>query len=166
MQHLEKKYKITPEVEFDDQFVWLVRIDQEVVGCTDSQEKAKLIVDSFAAAEVKRMSNERTKVLREDLKDGEKVILSTQALGMLYNSGITKALEVDLIRAPCVRLIKARQELPRSTTPIPIPPPLPQEYLNNRLPSDLENSESSSEYSTSESENEYDFEEYEEEVYA
>jgi len=152
--------QLTPEIKIKNDETYIIRIDGEIVGCVFNHTSAVLAIDSLVAYEVKRMTNEWTKVLREDLKDGQKVVLSTQSLGRLYNSTVTKAMEFDFIKAPTLHVVKARQSLPKPSLPIPIPPPPPpmrmQEeikdtrYKTNSLPGDESEDESDSEDSDSE----------------
>jgi len=126
---LGNSYKIlTPEVKVGTQFLFLIQIDNEVVGFTHSKEFAKAIISSLATRESQRMTDEWTKILREDLKDGEKVVLAKQKLGRIYNSYVTPTMVIDFIQVPYLKFTK--QELPKED--VPPPPPLPsQEVLEN-----------------------------------
>lgn len=130
-----EKNQLTPEVDISlTPEIYLVRIDKEVVGYTSSQFKAMDILSSFADHEVKRLSNEWTRVLRENLQDGKRIILSTQTLGRVYNGKIVPSTELDIIKGLPLRFSK--QEVPpippplsfskQESLPIPIPPPPPR----------------------------------------
>ena len=106
-----KTIKITPEVRMDAKILFLIRMDGEEMAFADSSKDALLIVDSLAAAEQKRLEGDWTKVFRQDLNDGQKVIISTQALGYSYNGGINKAVTIDFISVGHAFLIKGRHEL-------------------------------------------------------
>lgn len=141
--------KLTPEVEAGSFILYLIRIDEEVVGYTGSEDRAKAIVDSFAAHEAEKMSDEWTKVVREDIEGGKKVILSSQALGRLYNSNILPSMKIDLIAIPSLTISKGRHsinipidlpipdtsEVTPEVTPegTPIPPPRPTPDVIKRI---------------------------------
>ncbi len=120
----QEQVKLTPEVEVDSTIFYLVRIDKEVVGYTESEECAKVILDSFAAREMERMTDEWTKVTREDLQDGKKIVLSTQQLGRVYHGSMLPTMVLDFIAAPHLNLLKERlsEDPPRAP---PSPPPRP-----------------------------------------
>jgi len=126
---VDTKVNLTPEVQVGSTLTYLIRIDGDVVGYADTEASAKLILDSFAAREVVRMTTESFKVLREDLQDGKKIVLSTQSLGWVYNSSVTPAMNLDFIVAPYLHLLKGRHALPAPSSPIPIPPPPPPRGL-------------------------------------
>ena len=108
-----KTIKITPEVRMDDKVLYLIRVDGEEMAFTNSSKEALLIVDSLAAAEQKRLGNEWTKVFRQDLNEGQKVVISTQSLGYAINGGIYKAVTIDFIPVGHSYLVKGRHELPQ-----------------------------------------------------
>ena len=78
----------------------LIRIDGENVGFADSEESSISMIDSIAAREAKRMANAWTKILREDIKEGGKVILSKQDLGRVYNGNVLPVMEIDYVKIP------------------------------------------------------------------
>ena len=108
-----KTIKITPEVRMDSKTLYLIRMDGEEMAFSDSSKEAHLIVDSVAAAEQIRLKDEWTKVYRQDLNGGQKVVISTQALGYAVNGGIYKAATIDYIPVGHAFLIKGRHELPQ-----------------------------------------------------
>jgi len=112
----EKVTKITPEVRMDSKVLFLIRMDGEEMAFSDSSKEALLIVDSIAAAEQKRLEDEWTKVFRQDLNEGQKVIISTQSLGYVANGGIYKAVAIDFIPVGHSYLVKGRHELPQEET--------------------------------------------------
>ena len=122
-----KTIKITPEVRMDSKVLFLIRMDGEEMAFADSSKEALLIVDSIAAAEQKRLEDEWTKVFREDLNEGHKVVISTQTLGYAVNGGIYKAVTIDLIPVGHAFLVKGRHELPldREEEPVPEAPIVP-----------------------------------------
>ena len=121
-----KTMKITPEVRMDSKYQYLIRIDGEEMAFADSSKEALLIVDSVAAAEQKRLETEWTKVFRQDLDDGRKVVISTQALGYVANGSITKAVTIDFVTVGHAFLVKGRHELNQDDEEsVPEPPSVP-----------------------------------------
>lgn len=116
---------ITPEVSMDSQISYLIRIDGQEMAFAKTEEEARLIIDSIANAETKRMTDEVTEIFRNDSKDENRVVLSRKDLGVLYNSSVYKVMEVDYIPVGHALLTRSRHELP-AKIPIPPPPPLPQ----------------------------------------
>jgi hypothetical protein len=106
-----KKIFITPEVSMDDKILFLIRQNGEELAFTNTSNEAILIVDSIAASEQKRLSNEWTKVYRQDLDENRKVIISTQALGYITNGAITKCSVIDFIPVGRATPVKNRYEL-------------------------------------------------------
>lgn len=118
--------QITPEVEVKPTFINLVRINEEIVGSVETNFEADAIIDSIAASESLKMANEWTKIFREDKKN--KVILSSQKLGIMYNGNISPVMEIDYITIPALNL-----KIPRFQSSIPTPPPQPnqEELIEN-----------------------------------
>nr|QBK85634.1 MAG: hypothetical protein LCMAC101_02290 [Marseillevirus LCMAC101] len=118
--------KITPEVSMDSRVLFLIRIDGEEWAFVNSEEEAKLVIDSFAASEVNRLESDKTEVYRKDSKDGKKIVISEKTLGMIYNSSVHSIMEIDFRPVSHAVLTKGRHELP---TAAPIPPPLPPQRI-------------------------------------
>lgn len=123
-----KSVKITPEVNMDERVFYLIRMDKEEMAFVDTEREALLVVDSIAAVESKRYKDDWTKVFRQDLDDGRKVIISTQSLGVVINGTVTKTCEIDFIPVGHATLTKGRLTLAESmilsketTSPIPLP---------------------------------------------
>ena len=114
--------KITPEVNMDSRVLYLIRINKEETAFVNSEEEAKLVIDSIAAEMVREIEDKYTKVFREDSSEGDKVAISKQDLGTLYNSSIYKVMDIDFLPVGHAVLTKGRHELPSA---VPIPPPLP-----------------------------------------
>ena len=114
--------KITPEVSMDSRMLFLIRIDGEEWAFVNSEEEAKLVIDSFAASEINRLENDKTEVYRKDSMDGKKIVISEKTLGMIYNSSVRDIMEIDFRPVGHAVLTKGRHELPSAS---PIPPPLP-----------------------------------------
>jgi len=114
--------KITPEVNMDSRILYLVRINKEEMAFVNSEEEAKLVVDSIAAEEIRRLENDTTEVYRKDSKDGRNVRISKKDIGTLYNSSVYFVMEIDCLPVGHAILTKGRHELP---SPSPLPPTLP-----------------------------------------
>jgi hypothetical protein len=104
--------KLTPEVHMNSKVLYLVRVDKEEVCFCKTEKEAVLVIDSLAAAVQKELTDEYTKVYREDIRDGEKVILSTQTLGFLINGGIHQAKVFDYVPVSQALYVKGRHPLP------------------------------------------------------
>ena len=102
--------------------MYLIRINKEEMAFVNSEEEAKLVIDSIAAEMVRELETSSTEVYRKDSKDGEKVVISKKDLGTLYHSSIYPVMEIDFLPVGHAVLTKGRHELP---TAVPIPPPLP-----------------------------------------
>lgn len=115
--------KITPEILSTDCTAYLIRNNKEEVSLVERESDARLAIDSFAAAIVKELTNEYTKVYREDVNEN-KVIISTQALGYIMNGSIVEHSVIDYIPLNFVIIEKGRYEKEPEQI-IPNPPPLP-----------------------------------------
>jgi hypothetical protein len=105
---------LTPEVTLSDDVLYLVRMNGEAITFVDCIERAKLVVDSFAAHEVKIMASDSTKVYRQDEQDGLRVVISTQSLGYVYNGPIVESTVIDFIAVKGAVVTKSRLGLPRT----------------------------------------------------
>ena len=114
---------ITPEVNMDSKILYLIRIDKVEMAFVNSEEEAKLVIDSIAAAEAKREENKYTEIYRKDSVNGNKVILSRKDLGNLFNSAVYPMMEIDYVSVGHAVLTKGRHELPSGK--ISLPPVLP-----------------------------------------
>ena len=117
------KIKVTSEVESTSQIMYVIRIDEELLGYNCSLESCVSIIDSIAARETSRLSNEWTKILREDLKGGQKVVLLKQDIGRIYNGSPVPIMTIDVQKIPHLNLIRHR--FSEELSEIPPPPPLP-----------------------------------------
>ena len=120
---MTEEVKLTPEVSVSDKALYLIRIDGEELAFVNSVEEAKLVIDSIAAAEVKRLDDEWVKVFRRDQTDGKKVTLATQALGRVVNGAVRTAMRIDCIVVPCAKLLRGRHER------MPVAPPRPKNEI-------------------------------------
>lgn len=102
--------KITPEVRSDDRIMFLIRVNKEELAFVDTEREAILVIDSLAASETVRMTDDWTKVYREDLRGGREVVLSTQSLGRVINGSIVHAETIDCIPVGHVFLVRGRHE--------------------------------------------------------
>ena len=98
-QQVKQVIKITPDVETRDEFLWVIKNDNQIVGIAHNQKLAEFMIDSLASSEVKRLKTDNVKVLREDF-DGQKVILSTQESGYLYNGPVLQVTEFSFTKVP------------------------------------------------------------------
>lgn len=122
--------KLTPEVHMNSHVLYLVRADKEEVCFCKTEKEAVLVIDSLAAAVQKEMTDEYTKVYREDVREGEKVILSTQALGFLINGGIHQAKVFDYVPVSQALYVKGRHFLPEKEDTPPEFIPFPETFQN------------------------------------
>ena len=107
---------LTPEIMLDDTVLYLIRAihgtKKDEVMFVGAKNEAKLAVDSLAAERCKELEDEWTKVFRQDLDKGRKVVISTQSLGrLLPNGSITEIEVIDYIRVPHGVIQKGRHEL-------------------------------------------------------
>jgi len=121
-------HKITPEVSMDSKIFYLIRFDKAEMAFCDSEEEAIIAVSSLANSEIKTLENEWTKVFRQDLEGGKKVIISTQELGNIYNGSILEKLVIDIIPVGHAFLTKGILEMPQKQvdcepviTSVPVP---------------------------------------------
>ena len=120
-------YKITEEVSMDSKIQYLIRIDGTEMAFCDSEDEAIIAISSIANKEIKNLENDWTKVFRQDLEDGKKIIISTQALGNLYNGSMVETMIIDIVAVGHCFLTKGIHELPRkietnqNLTSVPVP---------------------------------------------
>lgn len=133
--------RITPEVNSTSKIAYLIRRcdvvgnQTEEVNLVERESDARLAIDSFAAALIKEITNEWTKVYREDEND-RKIILSTQSIGYIMNGSITPTFIIDYIPLGYVSVSRGRFE---KESIIPSPPPLPPfEAIPRRVAVDYE----------------------------
>lgn len=101
---------LTPEVNVINLFRYLIRVDTEGITFVDSEAEAKLVVDSLAASEVKRLEDDWTRAFRRDQPDGKKVTVSTQAIGRVVDGSVIVASTIDYVVIPRARVLKGRHE--------------------------------------------------------
>lgn len=146
--------KITPEVRSTDNIQYLIRIDGTELAFVETERDAILVVDSLAAEEARRLTDDWTKVYREDLNGGRKVILSTQALGRVMNGSIVPKEEIDCIAVGHVVLVRGRHERAEETdlneTPSVPLPELLEKIAKTRLGDSAEKTEEVAEEKTEE----------------
>lgn len=106
--------KITPEVSMDNAILYLVCINGEQACFVHSEREARLVVDSFAASENKLLQGPRVKIFREDLNDGQKVVLSMQKIGLMMNSAISKVSTIEYMAVGRALLKKGRLDVTKS----------------------------------------------------
>ena len=87
--------KITPEVHMTETKYYLVRIDGEEAAFVHTLEDVRLVIDSLAASEVKRLeSTGYTSVYRQDIDSGNKIIVSTKGE---WFGGIHPKVQIDFV---------------------------------------------------------------------
>lgn len=126
-------YFITPEIKMDTVLSYLIRSNGTELFNVDTEHEAKLAIDSIAATETKRLTNEWVKVFKEELNDGKKIILSTQSLGRVFNGVMTQESVIDYIPIGHAVLVKGRHELLDKILNIPVPPPMPDESVLKKI---------------------------------
>lgn len=124
--------KITPEVEMTENKIYLVRINEydeegkQEAAFVDSLENVKLVIDSIAASEEKRLRVNNTEVFRQDLDNGKRVVISTRGKWL---GGMHPKTEIDFIEVGEAVLIRGRHE---KIAEIP-PPQTPTEDYEKRV---------------------------------
>lgn len=103
--------KITPEVVTVNNIRFLVRQDEQELVFVDTEQEAKLVVDSFANAEQNRLTTPSVRVLRRDHDDGKKVELRTQTLGYIVNGRVLRETVIDYIPIGQAQVVKGRHSL-------------------------------------------------------
>lgn len=114
---------ITKEVYSTDDYQYLIRGDREEMAFVADRAEALLIIDSLAshdAAIYEKRPNYR--VFRQDLNNGEKVVISTQKLGTLYDGAVKIKVVFDMVKIPRFTMTKSL----RPTLQTTVPPPLVQ----------------------------------------
>jgi hypothetical protein len=106
-----QEFLYSPEVMVTPETMFLIRINGKETFLSESEDDSKLIIDSIAAKEIKKLQeDEWTKVFRVDSIDGKKITVSTQNLGRVIDGGIYEVLCLDYIAVVKVRLLKGRLE--------------------------------------------------------
>lgn len=103
--------KITPEVITVNNIRYLIRQDEQELVFVESEKEAKLVVDSFANAEQKRLTTSSTRVFRVDYDDGKRVELRTQSLGYIVNGRTLRETVIDYIPIGQAHVVKGRHSL-------------------------------------------------------
>ena len=106
--------KITPEVFMDDSIIYLVCINGEQACFVRSEKEARLVVDSLASYENKLLQGHRVKIFREDLNNGQKVVLSKQKIGLVMNSAISDVYTIEYTAVGRAILKKGRLDVTKS----------------------------------------------------
>jgi hypothetical protein len=116
-------FKVTEEVVMTGDLTYLIRIDGEEMAVSTDFEEAKMIIDSLANAEMKRLRNDWTQVFRHNENDDKKVIVSSQALGYVVNGSVYPTTTIDIVTVGRARFARK----------VPTPPPMPTpEQLKSR----------------------------------
>lgn len=102
--------KLTPEVILTKKILYLIKINGEEKIIVNEEDEAKLVMDSIADKEVKRLENEWTKVFRRDQPDGLKISIATQNLGIAFNGFVCTNTRIECTKVPCAQLLKGRLE--------------------------------------------------------
>lgn len=106
----------TPEVKLANNISsYLIRKGGVEHALTCNDDMAKLIIDSYAAAEIRRLETDNAKLIeggslkvyRSDASDGSKVTVYTQSLG-LWNGSPVEVAVFDYVKVPHVYLLKGR----------------------------------------------------------
>lgn len=100
---MEKKDLVTPEIcsTFDD--IYLIRINEEIIGFVNNETIAIPIINSIAATEIDRLQRPTLKILRQDFQGGKEVHICTQSLGKMWNGKIKRVLTIDMISTPKIK---------------------------------------------------------------
>jgi len=102
--------KLTPELLMSEEMLYLIRVDGVELAFVNSEHIAKLAIDSLAASEVNKLENDTTKVYRRDQKDGKKINISTQSVGVILNGKVTTVKRIDYIPIKRAVLLHGRHE--------------------------------------------------------
>lgn len=86
------------EKNIGEDYLYLIRVNGEIVGFVEEESKGVQVIRSMAATEVKKLENTNHKITRQDFKDSKEIHISTQSLGAWYNGKIKKAFVIDMIR--------------------------------------------------------------------
>lgn len=135
MRSHAEEVTITDEVVMDANVKYLIRIGGEEVAFVDTEKDAKLVVDSIASSEQKRLKDDWIKVFREDVEDGKKVTISIQPLGRFFNGSVQEYTVVDMIPIGHATIVKNDEEGEKYDIGVPIPEILKRLY---RLKEDLD----------------------------
>lgn len=77
---------VTNQVSTTDDSMYLITGNGEEMFLVDNRDEALLVLDSLASHDVKIYEKRRDyKVFRQDLNNGEKIVVSTQTTGLLYD---------------------------------------------------------------------------------
>lgn len=107
---------LTPEVTITNHILFLIRVDGVELALVDSEQDARLAIDSIVACEIRRLESDTLRTFRRDMPDGKKIIISTQAIGTLIDGNVIEGMKVDYIPVNRAKLLRGRHERERDLT--------------------------------------------------
>ena len=100
----------TPEVKITQETSYLIRINGAETFFAETEDDCKLIIDSIAAENVRKLQDDWVKVFRLDAIDGKKITISTQALGRMVDGAIYDVMTIDFVPVHHAKLLRGRLE--------------------------------------------------------
>ncbi len=101
-QSSEELMRVAKGVYTSDRVMYLIRCNDEEMFVMSSYEEALDALDRLADHDAAIYSQqEKYRVLRETLCGGEKIIVSTQTLGALWDGPVKDKVVFDMIKVPC-----------------------------------------------------------------
>lgn len=101
---------LTPELSIESSDFYLIRKNNEPLFLVEGEKEAILAIDSLASAHQEDLTNDKTRVYREDLNKGRKIKISTQHLGILYDGTPQLETTLDFINISIASVLKGRHE--------------------------------------------------------
>ena len=87
---------ITNEIHLDRSDKFLIKINGNIFGYSDDKEQVRFALEKIALEQTKELSEtSKIRVFREDF--GEKIILSTQAIGKWVNGIVSEVYTIEAV---------------------------------------------------------------------
>ncbi len=102
---METMITLSPNVQMTKSEIFVILIDGEHIGYSFYKNEALDIAEQFAKTESKNLESPNVKVFRTDERDGEKIVLSTQALGYIYNGSPREEIVVEIKSVKGLKII-------------------------------------------------------------
>lgn len=107
-------HALTPEVVITTKSLFLIRVDKNELILVDTEQDAKLAIDSIAHCEIKRLETDKSiRTFRRDESSGKNIVICTQALGALIDGPIIETMKIDFIPVNRAQLLRGRHERER-----------------------------------------------------
>ena len=93
-----------PNISFGE-IRYLVRLNERVVGTTDTEDSAIKVLASISVAEEKKLEQAGQSVFRKYLRDGKEIRVFTQTPNRIFGSTLSPKAVIDVIGVPSINYL-------------------------------------------------------------